>query len=176
MFIIFENIYKLYFTIFNGKIFQDMNKFVIKYIVVFSLILGVILGMFAPVPYVGIMSLFAALLLAAPLVIIYLIMDSKLDLTTTKDSILTGALIGFCTNFSFSAVYAVLMVILAKGFQYTTNYFLTAMITNSPVWLLFVFIIFIGVLCAVTNAFTGFLTYYVINFIRDIYEKQHLKD
>ena len=79
MFIIFENIYKLYFTIFNGKIFQDMNKFVIKYIVVFSLILGVILGMFAPVPYVGIMSLFAALLLAAPLVIIYLIMDSKFD-------------------------------------------------------------------------------------------------
>ena len=85
-------------------------------------------------------------------------------------------MIGFCTNFSFSAVYAVLMVILAKGFQYTTNYFLTAMITNSPVWLLFVFIIFIGVLCAVTNAFTGFLTYYVINFIRDIYEKQHPKD
>lgn len=153
-----------------------MNKFVIKNIVILSLILGLILGVLAPVPYVGMAALFAALLLSAPLVMVYLIMDGKLDLTTTKDSILTGALIGFCTNFSFSVIYAVLMVILAKGFQYTTNFFLTAMITNSPVWLLFVFIIFIGVLCAVTNAFSGFLTYYVINFIRDMYEKQHPRD
>lgn len=153
-----------------------MNKFVIKNIVILSLILGLILGILAPVPYVGMAALFAALLLSAPLVMVYLIMDGKLDLTTTKDSILTGALIGFCTNFSFSVIYAVLMVILAKGFQYTTNFFLTAMITNSPVWLLFVFIIFIGVLCAVTNAFSGFLTYYVINFIRDMYEKQHPRD
>lgn len=153
-----------------------MNRFIIKYFVILSLILGVILGILAPVPYVGMVSLFAALLLAAPLVMVYLIMDGKLDLTTTKDSILTGALIGFCTNFSFSVAYSILIAILAKGFQYTTNFFLTAMITNSPVWLLFVFIIFIGVLCAVTNAFTGFLTYYVINFIRDMYEKQHPKD
>lgn len=153
-----------------------MNKFVIKNIVILSLILGLILGVLAPVPYVGMAALFAALLLSAPLVMVYLIMDGKLDLTTTKDSILTGALIGFCTNFSFSVAYAVLMVILAKGFQYTTNFFLTAMIINSPVWLLFVFIIFIGVLCAVTNAFSGFLTYYVINFIRDMYEKQHPRD
>ena len=153
-----------------------MNKFFIKNIVILSLILGVILGLLAPVPYVGMAALFGALLLAAPVVMVYLIMDSKLDLTTAKDSILTGALVGFCTNFSFSVTYAVLMAILAKGFQYTTNYFLTAMITNSPIWLLFVFIIFIGVLCAVTNAFTGFLTYYVINFIRDMYEKQHPKD
>lgn len=150
-----------------------MNKFIVKNIVILSLILGGILGLLAPIPYVGTVMLFAALLLAAPLVIVYLIMDSKLDLTTTKDSIITGALIGFCANISFSAAYSIVMALLAKVFHYTSNFFLSAMITNSPIWLLLVFIIFIGVLCAVTNAFSGFVTYYVINFIRDMYEKQH---
>ena len=79
----------------------------------------------------------------------------------------------FCVNITFSGMYCLLITILAKGFQYTTNFFLTAMITNSPIWLIAVFIIFIGVLCATTNAFSGFLTYYIINFIRDMYEKQH---
>ena len=68
------------------------------------------------------------------------------------------------------------MVILSKGVHYTPNFFLTAMIENSPVWLLGTFIIFLGVLCATTNAFAGFATYYIINLIRDIYENKHKKD
>lgn len=150
-----------------------MDKFVIKNIIILSLILGIILGLLAPIPLVGMVMLFVMLLLAAPLVIVYLIMAGKLDITTTKDSIITGALIGFCTNITFSSMYCIIMAILAKGFQYTTNFFLTAMITNSPIWLIAVFIIFLGVLCATTNAFSGFLTYYIINFLRDMYEKQH---
>lgn len=150
-----------------------MNKFVIKNIIILSLVLGAVLGLLAPVPYIGIIMLLTTLLFAAPVVIVYLIMAGKFDLTTTKDSIITGALIGFCVNITFSGMYCLLITILAKGFQYTTNFFLTAMITNSPIWLIAVFIIFIGVLCATTNAFSGFLTYYIINFIRDMYEKQH---
>lgn len=44
---------------------------------------------------------------------------------------------------------------------------------NSPIWLLVVLILFIGVLTATTNAFSGFLTYYIVNLIRDIYERKH---
>ena len=46
------------------------------------------------------------------------------------------------------------------------------MIINSPVWLFVTVVIFVGVLSATTNAFSGFMTYYIINFIRDIYEKK----
>ena len=99
-------------------------------------------------------------------------MDNKLELTTTKDSIITGAIVGFAVNISFSVAYASVVAILAKTINYSSNYILTTMIVNSPIWLLGVFIIFIGVLCATTNAFGGFLTYYLINFIRDMYEKQ----
>ena len=152
-----------------------MDKTIIQTILLLSLILGAILGLLAPIPFIGIVMLITALLLASPLVTFYLIMDGKLDLTTIKDSIITGAAIGFVSNIAFSSVYSIVMAILAKGFNITTNFFLSAMITNSPIWLLAIFIIFIGILSAVTNAFSGFLTYYIINFIRDMYE-QRLKN
>ena len=152
-----------------------MDKTIIQTILLLSLILGAILGLLAPIPFIGIVMLLTALLLASPLVTVYLIMDGKLDLTTIKDSIITGAAIGFVSNIAFSSVYSIVMAILAKGVNITTNFFLSAMITNSPIWLLAIFIIFIGILSAVTNAFSGFLTYYIINFIRDMYE-QRLKN
>ncbi len=150
-----------------------MDRILVKNITILSLILGLILGVLAPIPIVGMIMLFLLLLGSAPLVMIYLIMDGKLELTTTKDSILTGALSGFMTNITFAIAYCIIMVILSKGFHYTPNFFLTAMIEHSPIWLLGTFIIFLGILCATTNAFAGFATYYIINLIRDIYENQH---
>jgi hypothetical protein len=140
---------------------------------VYSLLLGLISGMLAPIPYVGMVMLIIMLLLTAPIVMVYMIMAGQFDLTSAKNSIITGAISGFSANFSFSFTYAVMMVILSKAFHITTNFFLTAMIVNSPIWLLLVFIIFIGVLFATTNAFSGFMTHYIIDFIRDIYEKNN---
>ena len=136
-----------------------MDKFVVKNIIVFSLILGVILGLLAPIPYVGTFMLIVALILSAPIIMLYLIMDNRLELTTTKDSIITGAIVGFVVNISFSVAYASVVAILAKTINYSSNYILTTMIVNSPIWLLGVFIIFIGVLCATTYSFSGFVTY-----------------
>ncbi|MBO5385584.1 hypothetical protein J6A64_04640, partial [bacterium] len=90
-----------------------MDKFVVKNIIVFSLILGVILGLLAPIPYVGTFMLIVALILSAPIIMLYLIMDNRLELTTTKDSIITGAIVGFVVNISFSIAYASVMAILA---------------------------------------------------------------
>ena len=150
-----------------------MNRILIKDIVILSLIFGSIMGLIAPVPILGTVVLFSVLLLSAPIVVLYLIMTGKLDLTTAKDSIISGAIIGFSTNLTFSIFYSMVMAILAVGFHVSSNFFLSTMIINSPLWLIMVFIIFIGVLFAVTNAFSSFATYYIINFIRDIYEKEH---
>ncbi|MBD5402385.1 hypothetical protein HDR58_06245 [bacterium] len=153
-----------------------MNRILIKNVIVLSLILGSILGLLAPIPIVGIFMLFGILLLAAPLVMVYLIMDGKLELTTPTDSIITGALVGFSANMSFASAFCIMIFILSQFFNFNQNLFLTAMIVNSPIWLLGVFIIFLGILIATTNAFTGFGTFYVINFIRDMYEKKYFND
>ena len=150
-----------------------MDRILAKNIIILSIFFGAILGLLAPVPYIGTIILFAVFLLAALVVMVYLIMDSRLDLTTTQDSIVQGALAGFVSGVVFSSVYAVMAFLLGTFLHYSSNFILTTMIANSPVWLLVVFIIFIGVLFGTTNAFTGFLTYYIINLIRDMYEKRN---
>lgn len=150
-----------------------MDRVVVTNLIIYSIILGLLLGTLGAVPYIGIWMLVISITLSAPLVMVYLIMDSKLDLTTIKDSIITGAIIGFCNSLIFSASYSIVVAILFKCFHYTNNQVLTSIIINSPMWLLVCFMIFIGVFNATTNAFSGFTTYYVINFIRDMYEKNH---
>ncbi len=150
-----------------------MNKVILKYLSFCSLAIGAIFGIFATIPYIGGIALFSVLLLSAPLVILFLIMAGKMDLTTPKDSIISGAITGFCANITFSFAYSIVVALIYLLFKYTNNYFLTAMIINSPIWLFIIIVLFVGVLTATTNAFTGFLTYYIINLIRDIYENKH---
>jgi len=150
-----------------------MNNTLIQQIIIYSLILGAIFGILVPIPYLGIIILFITLLLSAPIVMVYMIMAGKLELTTVSNSIITGALTGFFTNITFSILFSVITVLLSEIFKYNPNLFLTAMITQSPIWLLITFIIFTGILFATTNAFSGFMTYYIINLIRDLYEQKH---
>lgn len=150
-----------------------MNKLLLKDIIILSLIIGVIFGVIASIPYVGGIGLFLMLLLSAPIVIILVIMSGKADLSSPKDSIITGATVGFFSNITFSFVYAVVVALLYFIGKFTSNYFLTSMIIHSPIWLFIVVVLFIGTLTATTNAFSGFITYYVINLIRDLYEKKY---
>lgn len=150
-----------------------MNATTAKNIIILSIFLGVILGILAPIPFLGTFLLAVILLLSAPAIMIFLIMDGKLDLTNTQDSITQGALAGFVSGCMFSSAYALVMFLAANFFNYSSNYILTTMVANSPLWLLVVFILFVGVVFATTNAFSGFLTYYVINLLRDMYEKRN---
>ncbi len=153
-----------------------MDKLVIKNIIFTSLILGLILGILAPIPYIGVFSLFGIMLLTSPVVMLYLIMDGKLEIANAKNSIIYGALSGFSANFTFAVAFSIIITIMATIFNYSTNLFLSSIIVNSPLWLLLICIIFIGTLTATTNAFSGFATYYIIEFIRDMYEKGSKND
>ncbi len=150
-----------------------MDKYVVKNLIIISSILGVVLGIVGAVPYIGIWLFIATLILSAPVTMVYLIMDSKLDLTTIENSIITGAITGFCSSIIFCAAYSLLTALIFKFLHYSHNAILTSIIINSPIWLSIVFIIFIAVVSATINAFSGLATYYIINFIRDMYEKRH---
>ncbi len=153
-----------------------MNKVVIKNLVILSFIVGLIFGTIALIPFLSIVMLFAVMFLTAPVVILYMIMDSKFDVDTLQKTIIGGAIAGLSANISFAGVYTLISSLLFIGFKYSDNYFLTTMIINSPLWLTVIFIIFIGVLTGTTNAFSGFVTYYMVNFLRDMYEKRQSKN
>lgn len=149
-----------------------MNKEIFKSITILSLSVGAVFGLLSAIPYIGGIALFGYMFFTAPVVLVLLIMAGKADLATPKESIINGAVSGFFSNITFSFAYAVIVAILFLTIKYSSNYFLTAMIINSPVWLFVTVVVFVGVLSATTNAFSGFMTYYIINFIRDIYEKK----
>lgn len=151
-----------------------MDKFLVKDLIIYSLIFGLFFGVLSIVPYIGVFMLISILLFCAPVVMIYMIMAGKLDLTTIKDSIIWGAICGFSGNITFATGASIVLVLLKIGFDYSSNYLLTTMIMNSPIWLTLVCIIFLSTLVATTNAFSGFITYYILNFIRDSYERKQL--
>lgn len=153
-----------------------MYRNIVINLIIISLAVGFVLGEFAVIPYVGSIASFLMLFLSAPVAIVLLIMLGRMDLTTVKDSIIQGAVSGFFANITFSLGYSITTALIFIIWKYSTNYFLTTMIVNSSAWLLFVVIIFIGVLTAVTNAFSAFCVYYIINYIRDYYEKKQIKD
>ena len=150
-----------------------MDKVTIRNIIVLSLLVGSILGLLAVIPHIGLLAMLVSVLISAPIVMVYLIMDGKFDLTTIKDSIITGALIGAISGVAFSVVYSILIALLSVVFHYSSNLVLSYIITKSYAWIYLSMIIFIGVLYAFMNAFSGFLTYYIINFMRDVYEQNH---
>ena len=153
-----------------------MNKFLIKDLVVYSLIFGILTGVLSVIPYVGMFMLFLILFFAAPVVILYMIMAGKLDLTNIKDSIIWGGVCGFSGNLTFCIGACIVLSLLKIGFDYSSNYLLTTMVMNSPIWLTMVCVVFLSTLVATTNAFSGFLTYYILNFIRDSYARTHKPD
>jgi len=153
-----------------------MVKIFKKDIMILSLIIGVFLGVLANVPYIGIFGLFSMLFLSAPIVILYLVMAGKMDLVGVKDSIIDGGLCGFVSNITFSIAYCLTNVMLFLFFHYTSNSILSSMITQAPVWLIVVCVLFIGVLTATTNAFSAMGVYYIINLIREVYAKSHKEE
>ena len=152
-----------------------MDKYILLNLMIISMAAGFILGEIAVIPYVGTFALILMLFIPAPISILLLIMLGKMDLTNVKDSIIQGLFAGFFANLTFSIGYCITTALIYGIWKYTTNYLLTAMIINSSVWLILAVIIFIGTLTAVTNAFSNFGLYYIINFIRDSYEKKYFE-
>ena len=65
-----------------------------------------------------------------------------------------------------------LVVILLKVFKYYVNYGVALALNNSSLWIIILVTVFMGVLSATINAFTGFLTYYIAGFIENIKNKE----
>lgn len=71
----------------------------------------------------------------------------------------------------FSIIYIPISVILMKAFHLAANIGVGFMLGNANFFLLMIISLFMGVLAATVNAFTGFLTFYVLDFINSIEKK-----
>ena len=134
---------------------MNINYVLLRQISVLSIFFGALLGAITLIPYVGI-------------VIWILVKYNCLSLSSIKDSVIVGALAGFVSYMGFSIIYVPISVILMKFFHIAANYGVGLMLENANFFILVVISLFLGVLSATVNAFTGFLTFYVIDLVNSM--------
>ena len=142
---------------------MEINFVLLRQISVLSIFFGALLGAVTLIPYVGTISFIFLLCFIAPLLIWILIKYNCLSLASIKDSVITGAIAGFIAYLGFSIIYVPISVVLMRFFHIASNYGVGLMLQNANFFILIVISLFLGVLGATVNAFTGFLTFYVLN-------------
>ena len=149
---------------------MDINWVLLRQISVLSLFFGLLLAVITLVPYIGTLSFIFLICFIAPLVIWILVKYNCLSLTSIKDSVIVGAIAGFVAYMGFSVIYVPVSVVLMKFFHLAANYGVGLMLQNANFFLLVVISMFLGVLGATVNAFTGFLTFCVMDIINSIHK------
>ncbi len=147
---------------------MNINYILLRQISILSIFFGILLGIVTLIPYAGAISFIFLICFIAPLVIWILVKYGCLSLSSIKDSIIVGAIAGFVSYLGFSVVYVSISVILMKFFHIAANYGVGLMLGNASFFILVVISVFMGVLSATVNAFTGFLTFYVLEFLNSI--------
>lgn len=151
---------------------MNINFILLKQIAILSAFFGAVLGALTLIPYLGVISFVFLICFISPLVIWILVKYDCLSLSSIKDSVITGAISGFIAYMGFSIIYVPISVILMKLFHISANIGVGYMLGNASFFLLLILSLFMGVLGATVNAFTGFLTFYVLDFINSIEKRK----
>ena len=155
-----------------------MNKNVLKQVSLLSIFLGAALGVITIIPYIGEIAFWILMCLSSTAVILFMTKLDMLKITTVQESVVLGAIIGFISFIGFSIFYIPIIIVLAKFFRYYPNYGVSMALNNASVGLIIILVIFMGVLAATINAFSGFLTFYGIDFFQLLNKKddeEHFK-
>lgn len=148
-----------------------MNISLIKLIAMMSGFLGILAGLLAVVPYIGGFVFFLLMCCSAVMVMGFMLKIRILTLESVQESAVIGGIIGFLSFIAFSFVYMPLVLILLKVFKYHANYGVALALNNSNIWVIIFVSLFMAILNATINAFTGFLTYYVSELLKNLQNK-----
>lgn len=149
-----------------------MNKTILKQAAFLSVFLGAALGVITVIPFLGDIAFWILMCMSAAVVILFMTKLEMLYVKSVQESAVLGAIIGFISFIGFSVLYIPLIIALAKFFQIYPNYGVSMALSNASFGLIIVLVIFMAVLCATINAFSGFLTYYGMDFFRILNEKE----
>jgi len=145
-----------------------MNKVLLKQLVILSVITGLALGVITLVPFIGKIAFWTEMCLVSVFVIIFLTRSGAMQELPAKESIVTGAVIGFVSFIAFCAVYLPLLAGLSSiSNLYINNGIAMALRAGSP-GIIIMLVVFVGVLSATLNAFSAFLTFYIAEFLKGI--------
>lgn len=147
---------------------MKFDYILLRQISILSAFFGAIAGIITIIPFIGTFSFIFLLCFIAPLVVWILHKYNCISSSTIKDGIIIGAIVGFVAYLAFSVIYIPISIILLKLLKFAANQGIGLMLNNAGFFILTVTSIFLGVVGATINAFTGFITLYVIEFFNSI--------
>ena len=147
---------------------ENINWILIKQISILSAFFGAAAGILTVIPYIGVVSFIFALCFIAPIVIWLLIKYGCISLDSVQKGIITGAIAGFVSFMAFSVLYIPISFLLMKFFTFSANYGVGLMFRHSNFFLLMTVAVFMSTLSMTINAFSGFLTYCVIDLLKSV--------
>lgn len=145
-----------------------MDKSLLKLVMLVSAFIGGVCGVITILPFVGQIAFWILLCLSSVIVMTFLMRAKVLELFTVQESVTLGAIIGFVSFMAFCIIYVPAVVILMKFFNYYSNYGVSVILSSASFGVILILSLFMGVLSATVNAFTGFLTYYVKEFFNTL--------
>lgn len=155
-----------------------MDKSLLKLILLISAFIGGLGAVLTFIPFVGQVAFWILLCFASVIVMVFLMRTGLLELYTVQESVTIGAIVGFVSFMVFCIIYVPVVIILLKFFNYYSNYGVALMVQEASFWIIFILSVFMAILSATINAFTGFLTFYLSEFIKTLdknEEKRHRK-
>jgi len=127
-------------------------------------ILGLIFGILLLMPFIAPLVFFLVFLVAGVIVIIIMKKTNSIGIISLQDGCLIGALAGFSSLLSASAVFIPVSFLINKIFNVYSggfNFSKSLSITGYDIMAVSMLVVFTAVLSAIINAFTGMVTAFV---------------
>lgn len=137
-----------------------LKELLFKQMAMLSGVLGLILGVITILPFICNFSFFALMVLAAPILLVYMKKLNMIGILDPKQGAMYGAIVGFTAFIGFSISFVPLATII--GFIYKGSFYLgVSLLFRSGFFVLVMMVFFVAILCALMNAFSGMATMYI---------------
>ena len=150
-----------------------MNPIIVKQTAILSAILGGIIGILTLIPFVRNFSFMLLILCISAVIIIYMKRNDLIGIIDVKEGAILGAIIGFVSFIAFSIVFVPLVALVGLIFKGYYTFGITYMLRISGFFVLVMLIIFLGILSALMNAFSGLVTAYVYEVLSGIKKEEN---
>lgn len=154
-----------------------MNQLIVKQVAILSAILGGILGVLTVIPFISALSFPILMLGLAAIVIVYLKKNDLIGIIDVRDGAILGAIIGAVAFIAFSIVYIPLASLVGLIFKSYVSIRWVGMLFNiTGFFVLVMLVIFVSLLCALFNSFTGLVTAYLYEILSGVKKEEAEKE
>ena len=150
-----------------------MNPLLIKQTTILSAILGAILGLLTLIPFVRNFTFLILILFIAVVVLVYMKKHNLIGILDTREGAILGALIGFISFIAFSIVFMPLVSLVGLIFKSYYTFGISYLMRASGFFVLIMLVVFMAMLSALMNAFTGLVTAYIYEILTGLKKEEN---